>query len=477
MIRAYWRRFVRFLGSAGFATSLLAVVGVWSMLGSFVAQGATSESAVTAWASAHPLMEPVVRVLGLHQAYSSPFFLACILALGLSTALCAWQRTKAAAGRAKALRRAAATDAASLAASHDLELPYDLTLSASEVLTVAERTLAGLGIKAKRRDETLISVSATWSVWGSPVFHWALLALIAALFVGNLLRAEGLMGVTVGQTKPDAAESYGTIHTGPLHDWSRIHRSIRVDAFDPAYTSGGIDRGPTPTVTLLDATGAVVKTQLVYPNHTLQSGSLTIYPSDFGLSAIVSLVGKNGVAGGTGAMLTDFSATATEGTVPVDFLGVDGPDGKPLYRIYVTVPLDRTDGVFVRRVPAVPTAHVDVRTPDGAPVVARTVGIGESVRLPVGDLRLEGVGYYARLSIVDDWSIPLLYLGLVVAMVGLTISVVARQQIVAATVIDSPNGPILAVKLRLWRNPSSSRSEIESELTRALAGVDEGNTP
>lgn len=475
MILRTWRRSVRFLGSAGFATSLLAIVGVWSVLGSLVPQGAASTTAVGAWAATHPLAEPVVRVLGLHQAYGSPLFLACILALGLSTGLCAWQRSKAAFGRARALRGAAATDAATLRAGHDFEVACDPALSASDVLDAASRTLGDLGIRPKRRGDVLVSTSAPWSVWGSPVFHWALLALILALTVGNLLRAEGLMGVTVGQTKPDAPESYGLINTGPLHDWARVHRSFRVDAFDPHYTSDGIDRGPTPTVSLLDASGAVVETQMVYPNHTLKSGSLTIYPSDYGLSATFSLVGTSGVTAGRGAMLADFSTATTVGTVPVDYLGVSDRAGEPLYRIYVSVPLDRKDGAFVRKVPSVPMARVDVRTPDGTPVFVRTIGVGGRIPLPVGDLRLEGVGYYARLSVVDDWSIPLLYVGLVVAVFGLTMTVLARQQIVLATLMEGPDGISLALTLRLWRNPSSSRSEIEDELVRALSGTDERN--
>jgi hypothetical protein len=61
-------------------------------------------------------------------------------------------------------------------------------------------------------------------------------------------------------------------------------------------------------------------------------------------------------------------------------------------------------------------------------------------------------------------------------MVGLTITVVARQQIVSATVIETLDGAKLAVRMRLWRNASSSRSEIESQLTQALNGVEKGST-
>ena len=472
MIRRTWRSIVRFLGSARLATWLLAILGAWSALGSLVAQGAASDPTVAAWASAHGLVEPVVRVLGLHQAFTSPVLIACILVLAVSIALCAWQRTKVAIAKARTLRMAALAGKESVAESHDLEIACDPALRGPEVLAITSETLAHLGIPAKRRDELLSTVSSPWSAWGSPVFHWALFALIMALIVGNLLRAEGLMGVAVGQTKADAPQSYGVLHTGPLHDWAGVHRSIRVDALEPDFQTGGIDRGPTPTVTVLDGAGKVLVTQRVYPNVTLKAGSLTIYPSAYGLAVGVTLISAKGVEAGRSVQLVDFSNVATGGTMPATVLNVNDSAGKALLAISVTVPLDRKGDALVQEVPRKPVARVAVASVDGKTVLDRLVSPGDGVALPSGDtLRIGGVGYYARLQVVDDWTIPLLYIGLVVAMIGLTITVVARQQILMATVIEGPDGVKLAVRVRLWRNASSSRGEIESELTQALGGA------
>ena len=217
MIRGAWRAIVRFLGSAGLATWLLAIVAAWAILATLVPQGGVSNTTVSAWAAANPVLEPVVRAIGLHHAFTAPVFIACVLVLGLSTALCAWQRTKLALHRARLLRVAAAADGQSVRESHDLEIACDPALGESEVLSVASETLDNLGIKTKRRDDLLSSVSSPWSALGSPVFHWALLGLIVVLLVGNLSRSEGLMGLAVGQTKADAPGSYGYLQTGPLH--------------------------------------------------------------------------------------------------------------------------------------------------------------------------------------------------------------------------------------------------------------------
>jgi len=105
------------------------------------------------------------------------------------------------------------------------------------------------------------------------------------------------------------------------------------------------------------------------------------------------------------------------------------------------------------------------------------VSPGENVALPGGgSLRLDSVGYYARLSVVDDWSIPFLYAGLVVAVVGLTIAVVARQQIVLVTAVKDLDGVTLVASVRLWHNAPSSRDEIEDELSKALGVAEKGRT-
>lgn len=478
MIRGALRKLTRFLSSGRVGTLLLVFVSAWSILASFVPQETTSRpEAVAGWGAAHPLVEPVVRVLGLHHAFAAPLFTVVVVLLAISLALCAWQRTKVAVTKSRIVRAAAKVDGLALAESHDFEVACDSALSESDILSVASDTLERIGIRTRRSGSVITTVSPPWTVWGSPVFHWALLALIVAMALGNMQRASGQMGLAVGESKIDEPASYGILSAGPLHSLLAAQRSIRLDAFELNYSSGGVDRGPTPTVSVLDARGEVIKSQRVYPNHTLKTGALAIYPADYGLSATVSLVDVSGAEIGRSSRLIDFSEEVTQGIRPVGYLVVRDSAGNASLKVFLTVPLDRVGTSYRRRLPAEPKARVRVTSMDDKPVLDRVLRLGEEMTLPVaGALRLVDVGYYARLQLVDDASIPLLYAALIIAMLGLSIATLARQQIVAAAVVDMPDGTMLAVRIRLWRNATTSRSEIENELTKALGGVQKGST-
>lgn len=476
MIRRAWRALLRFLASAGLAVALLVFVGIWSALATLVAQGDAASPGVMSWAAAHPLAEPVVRVLGLHNAFTSYVFLGCVLLLGISTATCAWRRTKAALSRSGALRSALRADAASVIERHDLEIPCSADLSESDVLSIASGTLGLYGIRTTGRRALLTAVSSPWSVWGSTVFHWGLVSLMVAVLAGQMLRAEGSMAVAVSETKADRPASYTSVQTGPLHDWDHVARSIRVDAFDPDYKTGGIDRGPVPTVSVLDAAGDVIVSQLVFPNNMLHSGSLAINAPAVGLSVWFATVDAGGAETGRIIQHVDFSQSATGGTVPVRAVTRRDASGKVVMRLFATVPLDRAAGGYGEWVPKKPTARLRVIDAAGKSLVDRIVRPGENVALPGGGtVRLLGVGWYSRLSVVDDPTIPLVYAAMIVAIVGLTMTLLLRQQLVVATYLEGPDGPRLAVRMHLWRNAPTNRGEIEGALIQALGSDRKGS--
>jgi hypothetical protein len=471
VIRKAFHWVLNVLASVWLAVGTLAFVGLWGIVATAVPQGAANSLPITTWADANPVLEPVVNALGLHQAFTAWLFLACLTLLGVSTVVCSWRRTKVAYLRARVLRGAGRADAGTLAGERDLAIVLAPDTAPAEALHAAREALAELGLRTKMGEGVLSAVSPWWSVWGSAVFHCALVALMLFVLIGNLQRSDGLMGVSVGQTTPDAPASYRVLTAGPLHSWAAVHRSFRVDSLDPDLILDGVDRGAVPTVSVLDADGTVVKTQMVYPNMMLHVGALSINCPAVGLSANIGVESTAGVELGRSHELIDFSQTATDGTVPVGLLGIFDRSGAVQMRIGVTVPLDKRGGQFAEWIPSVPRAHIVVYALDGATVLDSVIKTGEAAQLPDGrSLRLIELGWYARLSIVDDWTTPFIYAAMTIALLGLSISLLARQQIVLAAVVDGPDGPELAIRMRLWRNVPTTRADVEAALAAELSG-------
>ena len=469
MIQAAWRRSVAFIVSAPLVVGLLAFVGVWSLLATLVAQGPISSHEITAWAAAHPAAESVVRVFGLHHAFTSYLFLAAVGLLSVSTVICSWRRTKVALRRMRVLRDAARADASAIAEKHDIEIVCDAALNDAEVLSIASATLGELGIRTSNRDGALRAVSAPWTVWGSAVFHWALVLLIATVLGGQLMRSEGSISLAVGESKPNARGSYTDLHSGLLHGWSGEHRSVRLDGLEPDYNLGGIDRGAVPTVALLDGAGKVLVRQRIYQNKMLHDGSLAINAPGLGLAVTLAFLDSYGTEVDRSVQYVDFSQATTGGTVPVSAIQNRDPSGRVRMTMYATVPLEGTLGHYNEWIPKSPRARVRIASPTGATLFSGSAAPGKIMDLPGGSkLKVVGIDWYSRLSLVDDPTIPLIYAAMVIATIGLTITVSFRQQLLAATVVRDSDGAKLALRMRLWRGVPTNANEIHSELAQAL---------
>jgi len=464
------RRIVRFLGSPRLALWLLVFIGVWSIAATAVPQVGQPATTVSSWADEFGLVGTIAPVLGLDTAFSAPVFILAVALLALSTATCSWNRTKAALLRSRSLSDAAHLDrTAFLSGRPDLEMDVPPNLGDSEVLAVASATLKDLRIRTQERDGVVRSVSPPWSVWGSPVFHWALLALIVAALAGVLMRTVGSMVIPVGAAKTNERASYTALRSGPWATWMGAKRTIRVDAFDPRYVVENIDRGAVPTVSVLDGDGKVLVTQRVYANKKLHSGSLSINAPGCGLTVSIAIMNPDGAEISRPLQLVEFSQEASGGTVPLNPLALRDRDGNTILKLTATVPIDRIGDGYGEWIPAEPAAHVVLVDGQGKVLVDSVVRQGDRVPIAGGGyVRIAEIGWYSRLSLVDDPTIPYIYIAMVIATLGLSLSVLAPQRLLVAAVEESEGDRRLVMSLRLWRNNPTNRAEIERELTRAL---------
>ena len=197
----------RTLGSPRLALALIILVGAWSMLATIVPQGHADAPEVEAWVAANGILGSITSAVGLHEAFGAPAFIAASIVLMLSTAVCSWDRTRVAVKRGRALRAGARITPEDVAHASDLTIPVDSALSDTDALARTASAFEAIGVKARIDGGVVRAVSPWWSVWGSPVFHWALVLLALAAFAGVLFRAEGNMVIPIGETKPDVPES------------------------------------------------------------------------------------------------------------------------------------------------------------------------------------------------------------------------------------------------------------------------------
>lgn len=458
---------------------LLLVLGVWSFIGTIVPQGAAKSAAVQEWASANPAAEAIASVFSLHQAFSSPIFVILVLLLAASTMVCAWRRTKVAMHRSRLLRGIGDTEARQLLARPTFTIEVVASDDRSQAETAVADAFRGMGLRTRERDGVLVAVSRPWAVFASPVFHWALFALILVMFMVQMTRAEGLIGVPVGDSRPLVAESFGLLDRGALYSFKRSPLAIRVDRIDPVYIIDGIDRGPAPTVSILRPDGSLAATQVVYPNSPMRYESLMIHPGEIGLSPSFAIVSKEGSVGSRVNLIVDIDEAAPTGTTAAEFALDTGVSDAAAILGTVTVPLDRAkDATGSSSTSSVPQATFVLHTEkDGSLVASQTLQVGEEIELPDGSrLRLLGVGNYARLSVVDDPSIPLVYALLVVALIALSVAILGRQSLaVAAIRVNESGSQQVDVWFRDWRANKIRTEQAHEAVTGALSPQAAGN--
>lgn len=425
----FGRRVYRFLRNPRRAILLLAFVGAWMVLGA----------------------------VGYADAFSHPIFLAALVWLGASTAVCAWERT----GRMLHVWRARGTLTPAqldrLRAADPIALNPAPENSAESVLDRAAATLRRRGLRVRKGPRLIEASSGVWALAGSPLFHWSLVVLIVLIPLGRLSRSEGMIGVVEGSARVDEAASYGTLEQGPLNTgFSGLEIGVRPD-MTLELVEDGIARGAAPTVTVA-ADGVELVAQQVYPNHPLRHGSLMIHMDDFGLGVLYALEDASG-ASLPGQAILDFADEDRSAAVPSVAAYVD--DSGATVATF-TISAANTGGASDsadRRI------TIAVERP-GASDLTTVAAAGDL--LDLGDgwlLRVEHLGYYARLSVVDDWSVYWMYLFFVLAMVSVSVSVLVPHRIVHVLYDDSGQVPVLRVSTRHGRGSPEFASAIRSALS------------
>jgi hypothetical protein len=441
------------LRSRRLALGLILTVAAYSVVGTLVPQNPTG-AAASQWANAHPGFVPIVNALGLLNAFSAPIFLVLIGLLAISTAACTWERARAAAR--VWMRHGSATEAELRAVRDAPSIVVEAT--GDDPLAEAGARLERLRLRVRRGPKLLEATSARAGALTSPLFHLLLTLLFLTVAVGRLTRAEGAIGVTIGRPVIDERASYLSYSAGPFF---MGHSGLVVTASDlilDYHDADGVARGPSPLVTLF-RDGRQVARRRVYPNSPLRYGRLLMHMAGYGLSAHLTIE-TTGTAI-SNVSLIDFVSSPTGTTRNV--VTVQRADRSIISTFTVTIPADMNGNTILEVLPADPSIIVGIDGRD-----AGTLKVGKRLTLPDGTkVRLDSVGYYARLSVADDWSIYPIYILFVLAGVAMSAAMLLRYRRVLVLLVDEDGGSRLQAILR----PSGQDPLFAQRVECALRGV------
>ncbi len=228
-----------------------------------------------------------------------------------------------------------------------------------------------------------------------------------------------------------------------------------------SHVVDGIERGPAPYVELRDGP-YLLRAGYVYPNRPLRYKSLVIHANEHGLA--IPVVAQDG---SSLDVLLDFdeeSCTARS----VSDLEANGPGGPT--RIAFEVPLDTYRGQCVTAVPRDPRIVWRSAGPSGE--ASGTVRPGDAFEpMPGVALRLGTLGYYARLSVVDDWSVYPIYAVFALATLALAIAVFMPYREVLAVLEESAAGCRTGFRVRHTRRDPGFGIRVREQVEQVLGGA------
>lgn len=452
---------LRLARSPRVAISLILAVGIYVGVVTAVPQAAVSPEEHALWVASGGPLVGILTALGFDRAHTSPLFLLLALLLGCSTAVCAWDRTRLAMRLGQ--RRGQVSDGLVRRIEHvDAVALVDGDSSRAEEVVAA--AASSLGMKLRSGRSLRYAERGAWGLFGSPVFHWSIVALVLVTGLGQSMRWEGLIGVPQGATVQESASAYARLDSGPLA-LSHTEWGLRVTGVDEDKRIGDVEYGVVPTIAIVSGNTVLAQAE-VYPNNPLRAGPLLIHLSDYGLSVGVEVLDAQGVSQGESNHIVDFDESSPSGTTASAFDVVE--DGSMLARVSVEVAARDARGTLPRLRPPSPRVLMVVDKVDGSST-AHTLSVGDSVPLANGwELRVTGVEYYARLSVVRDWSVVWIYFLLAVSTMALTLALLVPYRAVWFRL--GPHGASTAIHVVVVRH---RRDELFGDaVTQAL--VDAG---
>ncbi|HZE38840.1 MAG TPA: cytochrome c biogenesis protein ResB [Stackebrandtia sp.] len=290
ILRRWWRQ----LTSMRTALVLLLFLAIGAIPGSLLPQRNLSADKVSQYYADNPSLAPIVDRLWGFDVYSSPWFAAIYLLLFTSLVGCLVPRLR---DHIRALRRQPpdAPSRMSLLPMHR-ELPSGL--EAKKVADVLRRNRFRVAVREKPDDATTISAEKGFlRDSGNLLFHFSLLALLAAMAFGALYGWHGNRILVAGEDGEfcDSLQQYDEYGLGPNKDATDLPPfCLRLDHFTDDYLPSG---QPTKYIASVryGTDGAAPTTPYdLQVNHPLELSGASVFLLGHGYAPVITYQDRYG---------------------------------------------------------------------------------------------------------------------------------------------------------------------------------------
>jgi len=396
------RELLPVLSDLRLAIVLLLAIAVFSISGTVVEQG-QSAAFYQANYPEHPalfgfLSWKVLLTLGLDHVYRTWWFLALLILFGSSLTACTFMR------QLPALRWFSRTSRKFYSQPRQFQ---KFALSAEFKQTSLDDVLPLLEeqrYKLFRQDDALYARKGIVGRIGPIVVHASMLLILVGAIVGALTGFVGQEMVPSGQT----FQIKNILDAGPFAE-SQIPKdwSVKVNRFWIDYTPAGAIDQFYSDMSVLDSEGKEVKRKTIHVNEPLRYRGVTLYQADWGISAIQVRINNSPIF-----------------QLPMAQLDTGGKGGR-IWGTWIPTKPDLSAGVSL----IAKDLQGMLLIYDTSGKLISTVRAGMSTPVNGVTLAVKEIVGSTGLQIKADPSIPIVYAGFGLLMLGVMMSYVSHSQI------------------------------------------------
>jgi cytochrome c biogenesis protein len=487
LARWAWRQ----LTSMRTALVLLFLLTLAALPGSLVPQRGVDPLRVAEFSADHPGLARWYERLSLFEVYSAPWFAAIYLLLFVSLVGCVLPRSMAHWSAVRARPPAAPRHLSRLPA----HTSWHTDLAPAEVLAAARRELRSDRFRVDDGADSVAAERGHWRETGNLVFHLALLLLLVAVALGNLVGFKANVLVAEGRAFSNTVSAYDTFTGGAaFDDGSLAPFTFALDDLEVRYEQSGDQRGAPrdfrAAVTYTATPDAPERSVVLRVNHPVTIDGTKVFLLGNGYAPVFTVRDATGaeVFSGPVPFLPRDDNMASTGVVKVPGaqpqLGFEGlflptavldPQAGPvsafpgdtLPRAVLTAwtgDLGLDDGRPESAYELDKTGLEQVRGETGQPL-AQSLAPGATMELPDGgSITFERVDRWASLQVARNPGTGPALAAAVLALAGLMLSLFVRRRRVWVRAAAAPDGRTLVEVAGLARNEGESRETLTDEV-------------